>query len=67
MIGILTVMPLYSRTDTRQLYSVVEKALQKYSRMINRRRDEIRCVEEAKTVIGVPNDERAAAFELPVR
>jgi hypothetical protein len=67
MIGILTVMPLYSRTDTRQLYSVVEKALQKYSRMINRRRDQIRCVEEAKTVIGVPNDERAAAFELPVR
>ena len=28
MIGILTVMPLYSRIDTRQLHSVVEKALQ---------------------------------------
>jgi hypothetical protein len=67
MIGILTVMPLYSRTDTRQLHSVVEKALQKYSRMINRRHDKIGWVEEARTVIGVPNGERAAPFELPVR
>ena len=31
------------------------------------RRDKIGCVEEAKTVIGVPHGERAAAFELPVR
>jgi len=45
MIGILTVMPLYSRTDTRQLHSVVEKALQKYSRMINRRCDKIELAE----------------------
>ena len=67
MIGILTVMPLYSRTDTRQLHSVVEKALQKYSRLINRRRDKIGLVEEAKTVIGVPNGERAATVELLVR
>ena len=67
MIGILTVMPLYSQTDTRQLHSVVEKALQKYSRMINRRHDKIGWVEEARTVIGVPNGERAATFELPVR
>jgi hypothetical protein len=67
MIGILTVMPLYSRTDTRQLRSVVEKALQRYSQMINRRRDEIGWAEGARTVIGVPNGESAAALELPVR
>jgi hypothetical protein len=66
MIGILTVMPLYSRTDTRQLHSVVEKSLQEYSRMINKRCDKIGWVEEARTVIGVPSGERAAAFELPV-
>jgi hypothetical protein len=51
----------------RKKAGVVEKALQKYSRMINQRRDKIGWVEEAKTVIGVPNGERAAAFELPVR
>jgi hypothetical protein len=65
MIGILTVMPLYSRTDTRQLHSVVEKALQRYSQMINRRHDEIGWVEEARTVIGVPDGESARA--LPVQ
>jgi hypothetical protein len=65
MIGILTVMPLYSRTDTRRLHFVVEKALQKYSQMINRRRDEIGWVEGARTVIGAPDGESAAALELP--
>ena len=48
MVGILTVTPLYSRTDTRQLHSVVEKALQKYAQMINRQRDKFEGVEGAK-------------------
>jgi hypothetical protein len=67
MIGILTLMPLYSRTDARQLRSVVETALRRYSQTINRRRDEIGSVEGARTVTGASDGESAAAFELPVR
>ena len=67
MIGILTVMPLYSRIDTLQLISVIEKALQKHSQMVNRRRDEIEWVDGSRTVSDVAAGERASAFELPVR
>jgi hypothetical protein len=67
MIGIMTVMPLYSRIDTRRLHFVVEKALQKYSQMINRRRDEIGWVEGAGAVIDALDGESAAASELSVR
>jgi hypothetical protein len=67
MIGILTVMPLYSRSDTRRLHFVLEKALQKYSQMINRRRDEIGWFEGRGRSFAPPGGESAAASELSVR